>query len=86
MRSRRAAAGRGRAGSPHRHPVTISLGLSVDSGDDVAYDALFKAADQALYGAKRAGRNRVVAASLAAIEPPAEAIVVGEPLAPSLAL
>lgn len=43
-------------------PVTISLGLSVASGEEVVYEQLFKAADEALYAAKRAGRNRVAAA------------------------
>jgi diguanylate cyclase (GGDEF)-like protein len=44
-------------------PVTISLGLSVAAGGDVAYETLFKAADEALYEAKRAGRNRTVIAA-----------------------
>jgi diguanylate cyclase (GGDEF)-like protein len=43
--------------------ITISLGLSVGSGEDVAYEALFKAADRALYEAKHAGRNRTVTAT-----------------------
>ena len=43
-------------------PVTISLGLSFGIGEAVDYDTLFKAADEALYEAKRAGRNRVVSA------------------------
>jgi diguanylate cyclase (GGDEF)-like protein len=42
--------------------VTMSLGLSAGCGEQVAYDVLFKAADEALYQAKHAGRNRVVAA------------------------
>ena len=42
--------------------LTISLGLSMGTGEQVAYDSLFKAADQALYEAKRAGRNCVMAA------------------------
>jgi len=40
-------------------PVTISLGLSEGCGEQVDYDVLFKAADDALYEAKRTGRNRV---------------------------
>lgn len=39
--------------------VTISLGLSAGCGEQVQYESLFKAADEALYEAKRAGRNRV---------------------------
>lgn len=43
-------------------PTTISLGLSCAHGEAVEYDTLFKEADEALYEAKRTGRNRVVAA------------------------
>jgi diguanylate cyclase (GGDEF)-like protein len=43
-------------------PITISLGVSAARGAQVDYDALFKAADEALYEAKRGGRNRVIAA------------------------
>jgi diguanylate cyclase (GGDEF)-like protein len=43
-------------------PITISLGVSAGHGEQVDYDTLFKAADTALYEAKRAGRNRIVAA------------------------
>ncbi|HEU0249405.1 MAG TPA: GGDEF domain-containing protein [Solirubrobacteraceae bacterium] len=39
--------------------TTISLGLSAGCGEQVEYESLFKAADEALYEAKRAGRNRV---------------------------
>jgi diguanylate cyclase (GGDEF)-like protein len=46
-------------------PITISLGVSAARGMQVDYDALFKAADEALYEAKRAGRNRVIAAPTA---------------------
>ncbi len=48
-------------------PVTISLGLSAASGEEVVYETLFKAADEALYEAKRAGRNRVAAAPVSAV-------------------
>lgn len=43
-------------------PVTISIGVSAAHGEEVTYDALFRAADAALYEAKRAGRDRVVVA------------------------
>jgi diguanylate cyclase (GGDEF)-like protein len=43
-------------------PITISVGVSAARGAQVDYDALFKTADEALYEAKRAGRNRVIAA------------------------
>ncbi len=42
--------------------LTISVGVSVDAGERASYDRLFKAADEALYRAKREGRDRVVAA------------------------
>jgi diguanylate cyclase (GGDEF)-like protein len=55
-----------RAGIEQAHPtgipISVSLGLSAASGEAVVYETLFKAADQALYEAKRAGRNRVAAA------------------------
>jgi two-component system, cell cycle response regulator len=45
----------------HKVAVTISIGLAALGGaGDVAADVL-KRADQALYRAKRDGRNRVVA-------------------------
>jgi diguanylate cyclase (GGDEF)-like protein len=70
--------------------ITISLGLSAAEGEDVDYDTLFRAADAALYDAKRGGRNRVVAATETAgmavaldIETPAA--IMGEALAPTFA-
>ncbi len=41
-------------------PVTASLGVSTWLGDDDAPDAVLRRADEALYAAKRAGRDRVV--------------------------
>lgn len=66
--------------------ITISAGLSAGCGEEVDYDTLFRAADAALYDAKRAGRNQVVTADAAVIEIPAAApTVVGEGFSPSLA-
>jgi diguanylate cyclase (GGDEF)-like protein len=45
--------------------VTISLGVSAARGEDVDYETLARAADQALYQAKRAGRNTVVSSASA---------------------
>jgi diguanylate cyclase (GGDEF)-like protein len=42
--------------------VTASFGVAAASGAEVAFEPLFREADAALYEAKRAGRNRVVAA------------------------
>ncbi|HTB69994.1 MAG TPA: diguanylate cyclase [Solirubrobacteraceae bacterium] len=42
--------------------VTVSIGVSAASGERVEYESLFKAADEALYRAKRGGRNRVTTA------------------------
>lgn len=40
--------------------VTVSLGLTMHSADDISIDSLLKRADDALYKAKNAGRNQVV--------------------------
>ena len=45
---------------PGGQEITISLGVAAAHGEDVVYDRLFAAADEALYEAKREGRNRVV--------------------------
>jgi two-component system cell cycle response regulator len=46
-----------------RIPLTASLGVAVWPGDGREPEALLSASDRALYAAKQAGRNRVVAAS-----------------------
>jgi diguanylate cyclase (GGDEF)-like protein len=40
-------------------PLTISIGVTTNQGGDPKADALVQAADQAMYRAKNAGRNRV---------------------------
>jgi diguanylate cyclase (GGDEF)-like protein len=45
-----------------REPVTVSVGVAVSESTDVALSNLLEAADQALYRAKREGRNRTVLA------------------------
>jgi diguanylate cyclase (GGDEF)-like protein len=66
LRAGHATAERLRAAVEQARPtgiaVTISVGVSAASAAKVDYDELFKAADGALYEAKRAGRNRVIAA------------------------
>jgi diguanylate cyclase (GGDEF)-like protein len=49
--------------------VTASVGVEMMARADESLAALIERADQALYRAKRAGRNRVVAPAAAAIEP-----------------
>jgi diguanylate cyclase (GGDEF)-like protein len=39
--------------------ITVSLGVGVAAGDQLEFEQLFNAADQALYEAKHAGRNRI---------------------------
>jgi diguanylate cyclase (GGDEF)-like protein len=44
--------------------VTASLGVSVANGRAIEFGALYRAADDALYRAKAAGRNQVLGAGL----------------------
>jgi len=44
---------------PGELDLTISAGVATDAGGHITYDALFRAADAALFEAKRGGRNRV---------------------------
>jgi diguanylate cyclase (GGDEF)-like protein len=43
--------------------ITASLGVSCAQGDEIEFERLFHAADQALYEAKRRGRDAVVTAA-----------------------
>jgi two-component system cell cycle response regulator len=47
-------------GSGQSIGVTVSVGVTLDRGQDVSLDELLKQADDALYQAKREGRNRVI--------------------------
>lgn len=52
---------------PSGLPITASVGVSAAAGRDLDFDELFRAADAALYEAKRGGRNRVATAVVAAV-------------------
>ncbi|GAC1434475.1 MAG: hypothetical protein NVSMB51_01730 [Solirubrobacteraceae bacterium] len=58
------------AARPGNLEVTISLGVAACSGARIEYERLFREADHALYRAKRAGRNRVLAADGQPVRPP----------------
>lgn len=50
---------------PSGIPVTVSIGIAeIGNGGSASFEALCKAADQALYRAKEGGRNQVILASL----------------------
>ncbi|MGH9670597.1 MAG: diguanylate cyclase [Terriglobales bacterium] len=57
---RRASSRRIRPGSPVETAVTVSIGVAEASRHTNSPEEVVKAADQALYAAKREGRNRVV--------------------------
>jgi two-component system, cell cycle response regulator len=46
----------------NRHRLTISIGVAASTDGRITAENLLNAADQALYAAKRAGRNRVILA------------------------
>jgi two-component system cell cycle response regulator len=48
---------------PGKLNITISIGIAGSEGSSDTAEALLRRADQALYSAKRTGRNRVVAAA-----------------------
>ena len=48
------------APAPPTPQVTVSIGAAIYPDDAPNVDALFAAADERLYAAKKAGRNRVV--------------------------
>lgn len=61
-RKRRARKRRGRGGGTKRVTVTVSMGLAVKGPEDRNVEETRGRADQALYQAKKQGRNRVVRA------------------------
>ena len=52
-------------GSPWKQKVTVSLGVATYPDDGMTGEGVLEAADQAMYIAKRQGRNRVVGARAA---------------------
>jgi diguanylate cyclase (GGDEF)-like protein len=62
--------------------LTLSAGVAADSGGDIRYSELFRAADAALLEAKRGGRNRVeTAGGLSPRAPTGEREFAGDPSA-----
>jgi diguanylate cyclase (GGDEF)-like protein len=66
---------------PGGQEITISLGVAAAHGGDVDYDRLYAAADEAMYEAKDAGRNRVVTRPVSSTTdtPPAPAPPLARP-------
>jgi diguanylate cyclase (GGDEF)-like protein len=48
-----------KAGVPIKAPITVSIGITSSSADDLSANDLILRADNSLYTAKRQGRNRV---------------------------
>ena len=61
------------AGLPEPVPMTVSIGVAVYPADGTAKGPLVECADQALYAAKRTGKNRVV--RFTKVPPSAEALL-----------
>ncbi|MCW5691052.1 MAG: GGDEF domain-containing protein [Pseudolabrys sp.] len=59
------------ARDPEGRTMTVSIGVASCGLDAAGYDALFEVADKRLYEAKQRGRNRVVGADSAAVQPAA---------------
>jgi two-component system, cell cycle response regulator len=59
--------------------VTVSLGVAAAKGADVAEEQLIAVADEALYEAKRTGRNRVVSRQTARVAELESALKAPEP-------
>jgi diguanylate cyclase (GGDEF)-like protein len=57
--------------------ITVSVGLSVFPGDSEAQDTLMASADEALYRAKHAGRDRIAVCSSGAANDPATPGTIG---------
>ncbi|MCY1562832.1 Diguanylate cyclase DgcM [compost metagenome] len=48
---------------PSGEPITLSIGVAHYPSSDPRIDLVLRAADQALYAAKRQGRNQVIVAA-----------------------